>query len=261
MDKFVTVKKTSSLACSQAQGSKVETEKQRPIQRFSPYGAIDDVCDKKYDHIQQRKNNAAKILEPLVKDGKVATKKALTKRLLDTLSDEANPITHSDIYARSDYVTSAASGHQRGDGRGSAQKAYHKSRGKKLADQLPEKSSNRGVNVLYNVRIYINGYLADTTDIEMKRIVTLAGGQVLQTPSGATHILTSQQLNGSKTHKLLTTKAKVKPHVVRPEWVTDSINAGRRLSEREYSVIKDSSVMSLAEMLATGSSSKPIEVE
>ena len=27
--------------------------------------------------------------------------------------------------------------------------------------------------------VYINGYLADTTDIEMKRIVTLAGGQIL----------------------------------------------------------------------------------
>ena len=129
--------------------------------------------------------------------------------------------------------------------------------------------------------VYINGYLADTTDIEMKRIVTLAGGQILcatslfscvgspqlirlfrQTASGATHILTSQQLNGSKTHKLLTGKAKVKPHVVRPEWVTESIEAGKRLSERHYSVIKDTSVSSLVNLLsASGSSSgNPIEL-
>ena len=45
-----------------------------------------------------------------------------------------------------------------------------------------------GVGFLLNVQcfrpnqsflVYINGYLADTTDIEMKRIVTLAGGQIL----------------------------------------------------------------------------------
>lgn len=114
----------------------------------------------------------------------------------------------------------------------------------------------------------------------MKRIITLAGGQVLyvstpfsvfsfadsgyarQTPSGATHILTSQHLNGSKTHKLLTGKAKVKPHVVRPEWVTESIKAGKRLVERHYSVIKDASVSSLVGMLSVpGSSSvNPIEL-
>jgi len=33
--------------------------------------------------------------------------------------------------------------------------------------------------VMEGVRVYINGYLCDTTDIEMKRTVTLAGGQVL----------------------------------------------------------------------------------
>ncbi|KAK7695973.1 hypothetical protein QCA50_000613 [Cerrena zonata] len=161
-----------------------------------------------------------------------------------------------------DYVTSAATGHQRGDGRGTAQKAYHQSRGKKLAEQLPEKPTNREANVLWNTRIYINGYLANTTDIEMKRIITLAGGQVLQTASGATHILTSQQLNGSKTHKLLTGKSKIKPHVVRPEWVMDSVEANKRLPERRYSVIKDSSVSSLVDMLSVpGSSSRnPIEV-
>lgn len=37
--------------------------------------------------------------------------------------------------------------------------------------------------VMAGVRVYINGYLCDTTDIEMKRTVTLAGGQVLLVPS------------------------------------------------------------------------------
>lgn len=36
--------------------------------------------------------------------------------------------------------------------------------------------------VMEGVRVYINGYLCDTTDIEMKRTVALAGGQVLFVP-------------------------------------------------------------------------------
>ena len=72
------------------------------------------------------------------------------------------------------------------------------------------------------------------------------------TASGATHILTSQQLSGAKTQKLLTSKSKV--HVVRPEWVSDSINAGRRLSEREYSVVKDASVVKITDIFGARSS-------
>jgi hypothetical protein len=71
------------------------------------------------------------------------------------------------------------------------------------------------------------------------------------TASRATHILTSQQLSGSKTQRLLTTKSKTKPHVVRPEWVFDSIEAGRRLPERGYSVIHDRTVANLSAMLST----------
>ena len=73
-----------------------------------------------------------------------------------------------------DHICSAATGHQRSDGHG-PRTPYVKARIRKLANQLPESSSH----VLHNVRIYINGYLDNTTDIEMKRIVTLAGGQVL----------------------------------------------------------------------------------
>lgn len=65
--------------------------------------------------------------------------------------------------------------------------------------------------------------------------------------AGATHILTSQQLNGGKTHKILTKSARIKVHVIKPEWVTDSINAGKRLSERNYSVIKNTTTGTLVE--------------
>lgn len=71
--------------------------------------------------------------------------------------------------------------------------------------------------------------------------------------SGATHILTSQQLSGSKTHKLLTQKKmRVRPHVVRPEWVFDSLDRGRRVPEREYSVLKNEGNRGLDEMFGVG---------
>ena len=132
--------------------------------------------------------------------------------------------------------------------------------------------------VMEGVRVYINGYLCDTTDIEMKRTVTLAGGQVLfvsppckkysrsslsqrlpsQTPSNATHILTSQGLNGSKTHKHLTKNARNKVHIVKPEWVVDSINTGKRLPERHYAVVVDNTMNSVAAMFGERPYERPL---
>ncbi|KAI0268374.1 hypothetical protein BC834DRAFT_689456 [Gloeopeniophorella convolvens] len=102
----------------------------------------------------------------------------LTRHLLNTLADESNPITHSDIGLRSDHVVSLATGHQRSDGRGH-RTAYLSARKQKLKDQRED----LGPRVLSNARIYIDGYLQNTTDIEMKRIVTEAGGQILFVPS------------------------------------------------------------------------------
>ncbi|RPD67300.1 hypothetical protein L226DRAFT_519191 [Lentinus tigrinus ALCF2SS1-7] len=248
MDKFVTVKKPSSLRATE----KEDNNKDRQKFRYNPYG-VNKSKERKFEDWKDNKRTE-KILAPLLKpkDGQTkASSSALTKHLLNTLGDESNPITNSDIYHRSDHISSAATGHQRSEGRGPGQ-PYIKARYRKLANQLPESSTQ----VLQGVRIYINGYLETTTDIEMKRIVTLAGGQVMHTASGATHILTSQQLNGSKTQKLLTAKSKHIVHVVRPEWVMDSIDAGRRLSEREYSVVKDTSAMKITDMFGAGSSKR-----
>ena len=133
--------------------------------------------------------------------------------------------------------------------------------------------------VMQGVRVYINGYLCDTTDIEMKRTVTLAGGQVLfvslpfpptfpidpisyarlsLTPSNATHILTSQGLNGSKTHKHLTKNARNKAHIVKPEWVVDSINVGKRLPERHYAVVVNHTMNSVAAMFGERPCERPL---
>jgi len=73
-----------------------------------------------------------------------------------------------------DRVVSLTTGHQRSDGRGNRQE-YVRNRNLKLKNQREEVI----LGVLNNTRIYINGYLRDTTDIEMKRIITDAGGQAL----------------------------------------------------------------------------------
>ncbi|KAF9226598.1 hypothetical protein BS17DRAFT_775871 [Gyrodon lividus] len=236
MDRYLTVKKPTAVPS----GEKVKSEPpSRPT--FRPYPPRNKV--------DEDKQRLEKLSAPLYADGKKPSSSAITRHLLNTLSDESNPITHSNIYERSDTVVSAATGHQRGEGRTSAgdnRTAYLEDRRKKLSLQRKEEPTG---DVLSNVRVYIDGYLSGTTDLEMKRIIALAGGTTLLVPSGATHILTSQQLSGSKTHTILTKKSRSPAHVVRPEWVTDSIKAGKRLQEFRYAVIKPSNTRNLIDML------------
>ncbi|KAG1755552.1 hypothetical protein EDB19DRAFT_1661908 [Suillus lakei] len=262
MDKFVTVIKP-------ARSSLKEKDKCTNSSRFTPYptskpntskNCPDAMSKSNYpEAVAQDKARLRQLLAPLKKDGTSKPSAGeITKHLLNTLADESNPITHSNIYERSDYVVSAASGHQRSDRRGGGHgREYLDERSEKLEVQKHENARNlhpvkrdeteekRGV--LSGVRVYIGGYLAGTTDIEMKRIVAGAGGITLLSPSGATHILTSQQLSGSKTHKHLVSK-RVPAHVVRPEWVFESVRAGRRLREWEFTAIKPGNTMDLAKM-------------
>ncbi|KAG9317444.1 hypothetical protein JVU11DRAFT_1644 [Chiua virens] len=185
--------------------------------------------------------HAGRLSAPLVAGERKPSSSKITKHLLSTLSDSSNPITHSNIYERSDTIVSATTGHQRGEGRtphGVSAKVYFGDRSSKLSLQRREKSLQ---GVLNNVRVYIDGYLSGTTDIEMKRIIAGAGGTTLLAPNGATHIVTSRQLSGSKTNRILTTKSRELAHIVKPEWVTDSIVAGRRLQESHYALIKSCS--------------------
>ncbi|KAF8974451.1 hypothetical protein BDZ97DRAFT_24667 [Flammula alnicola] len=162
---------------------------------------------------------------------------AITKGLLNTLSDVSNPITHSDIYERTDHVTSFATGHQVSDSRVN-QASYMATREVKLrAQQVNAKSTSDG-GILKETRIYIDGYLESTTDLEMKRLVVEAGGQIVHSASRCTHILTSRGLSGSKTHKILTNKMRTNVYVVKPEWVLDSIAKGKRRPERPYTIVK-----------------------
>ncbi|KAK2466321.1 hypothetical protein APHAL10511_001963 [Amanita phalloides] len=159
---------------------------------------------------------------------------AATKFLLRTLSDTSNPITHSDTADRADKVVSTATGHQVAEERVN-RCLYLRDREKKLAKQMPCKNNL----TMQHARIYIDGYLEDTTDIEIKRLITVAGGQVLQTQSGCTHIVTSRCLSASKTQTMLAGRCVNKIHVVKPQWVIDSVSTGRRQSEYRYSITKE----------------------
>ncbi|KAF8195731.1 hypothetical protein K438DRAFT_1586689 [Mycena galopus ATCC 62051] len=176
---------------------------------------------------------------------------AVTKFLLSTLKDESNPITHSDSGENQMYCFSTATGHQVSEGGGN-RRLYLERCAPKIGVQraAAKETAPAQPQVLVNVKCYISGFLENTTDMEMKRIIVSAGGKVLVGASHATHIITSQHMSGSKTHHLLNAKSKSRvPHVVKPEWVTDSIKAGKRRPERKYSVIKDSATKDIFGML------------
>jgi hypothetical protein len=101
----------------------------------------------------------------------------ITNKLLGTLSDPTNPITHSNIADRTDHYVAFATGHQVAQERIN-QGAYKTHREDKLQIQR-EASDSFGNELLKGVKVYINGYLEGTTDIEVKKIVVECGGQIV----------------------------------------------------------------------------------
>ncbi|KAG7463430.1 hypothetical protein MATL_G00176470 [Megalops atlanticus] len=85
-----------------------------------------------------------------------------------------------------------------------------------------------GSNIFRGVAIYVNGYTDPTAD-ELRRLMMLHGGQfhVYYSRSKTTHIIATN-LPNSKIQELRGEK------VVRPDWITDSIKAGRLLSYLQY---------------------------
>lgn len=83
----------------------------------------------------------------------------------------------------------------------------------------------------------INGYTGQVTNQQLIAMVTESGGQVRRILSGScTHVVTAMPLSGSKTQKELLRKRSGIP-IVRPEWVIESIKAGKRQAEWKYPVM------------------------
>lgn len=82
--------------------------------------------------------------------------------------------------------------------------------------------------IFSGVAIYVNGYTDPCAD-ELRRLMMLHGGQfhLYYSRSKTTHIIATN-LPNSKIQELRGEK------VVRPEWITDSIKAGRQLSYIQY---------------------------
>ena len=102
----------------------------------------------------------------------------ITNELLGTLSDPTNPITHSNIADRTDHYVAFATGHQVAQER-IDQRAYMSYREEKLQSQREVNNIDESNSIMKGVKIYVNGYLEGTTDIEIKKIVVQCGGQVV----------------------------------------------------------------------------------
>uniref|UniRef100_A0A673KTW5 DNA repair protein REV1 n=1 Tax=Sinocyclocheilus rhinocerous TaxID=307959 RepID=A0A673KTW5_9TELE len=100
--------------------------------------------------------------------------------------------------------------------------------------------------IFSGVAIYVNGYTDPSAD-ELRRLMMLHGGQfhLYYTRSKTTHIIATnlpnrkiQELKGEK--------------VVRPEWITDSIKAGRQLSYVQYQLYTKQKGLNFTSVCARG---------
>lgn len=132
----------------------------------------------------------------------------------------------------SDYVSSCCTGHEKNEKNRIS--SYFETRRNKLSEQETSKREGTSTSDIFkNVRVYL-GFCDSDTDMEMRRIISLAGGTSTYAEASATHIVTSQWLSGKKTHKFMTTSKRIKVHVVSPDWIHDSIEKGKRQSEWKY---------------------------
>ncbi|XP_005107801.1 DNA repair protein REV1 isoform X2 [Aplysia californica] len=98
----------------------------------------------------------------------------------------------------------------------------------KLSDQFRGANQKTESGIFAGVSIYVNGYTTPSSD-ELKRLMRAHGGvyQMYLSKRKVTHIIASN-LPNSKFHL-----AKLTP-VVKPDWIVDSVSAGRRLSHVPY---------------------------
>lgn len=110
---------------------------------------------------------------------------------------------------------------------------YMNAKKQKLDHQFKEQKPfefcfEKGSEIFKNVAIYVDGYTKPTSD-ELKRLMMINGGQFhhYYSQKTTTHIIATN-LPFSKIQQLKNKK------VIRPEWITDSIKAGKLLPESGY---------------------------
>ncbi|XP_026127591.1 DNA repair protein REV1-like [Carassius auratus] len=112
----------------------------------------------------------------------------------------------------------------------------------------PREKQKEGTSscIFSGVAIYVNGYTDPCAD-ELRRMMMLHGGQfhLYYTRSRTTHIIATN-LPNSKIQELKGEK------VVRPEWITDSIKAGRQLSYVQYQLYAKQKSLNFTSICAQG---------
>ncbi|KAG9302909.1 hypothetical protein G9A89_022326 [Geosiphon pyriformis] len=138
---------------------------------------------------------------------------------------------------------SLSKGHQMARARNTS---YWENRNKKLKEQRP----NTAFQLFSGVVAYINGFTGKTKDIDLRRIIMKNGGEIsyLFGARRCTHIITAMGLCGSKTHKYLTSRRN-NIKIVKPEWIIESVAAGKRLHEARFRVVKDETQASLLDII------------
>ncbi|XP_054643091.1 DNA repair protein REV1 isoform X2 [Dunckerocampus dactyliophorus] len=96
------------------------------------------------------------------------------------------------------------------------------------SDAPREQQRGGSTNIFTGVAIYVNGYTEPSAD-ELRRLMMLHGGQfhIYYSRSKTTHII-ANNLPNSKIQELKGEK------VIKPDWITDSIKAGRLLPYLHY---------------------------
>ncbi|XP_069136665.1 DNA repair protein REV1-like [Argopecten irradians] len=112
-----------------------------------------------------------------------------------------------------------------------AQGGYMAAKMRKLEEQyqMDAEPADSASNIFKGVAIHVNGYTKPSSD-ELKRLVVSRGGRYehFLYKTKVTHIIATN-LTNSKIKDLMKNGK-----VVRPEWITDSVNAGRLLSYSKY---------------------------
>jgi hypothetical protein len=87
------------------------------------------------------------------------------------------------------------------------------------------------------------------------------GGSVQRMPTmGSTTHIIGMNLNGSKTDKMIHRTGRKHIHVVKSEWVLDSIRAKTKLREFDYRVVVDTTTSTLHSFVASRFTSTPSHV-
>ena len=97
---------------------------------------------------------------------------------------------------------------------------------KQFSDQVVKQEQLKS-NIFSGVSIFVNGYTKPSAD-ELKNLMMQHGGTYHHYQSGKTSHVIASNLPQSKMKLVKTTK------IVKPDWITESIKAGRLLDYRHY---------------------------